>query len=239
MKYKSIRKAVFLERINRFVAMIEIDGKTEKCHVKNTGRCKELLLPNIPIYVQESNKPGRKTGYDLISVQQTERIVNIDSQIPNALVKEFLEKTAYFSEAQSIKMEKKFGSSRFDLYVEAGQRKIFIEVKGVTLDVGGTARFPDAPTERGVRHLNELMKCIQEGYEAYLFFVIQMKGPKVLEPNWQTHPQFAQTLLKARESGVRIIAYDCTVAESSIEISEPIPVKIAEKSDFSVDGHGK
>lgn len=224
MKYARIEKAVFLERPNRFVAYAEIGGKKETIHVKNTGRCAELLVPGAEIYIQKSDNPDRKTKWDLIAVKKGERLINMDSQIPNQAAKEWIEQGKFIENVTLIRPETVYGSSRFDLYVEAGERKIFIEVKGVTLEEDGVCRFPDAPSDRAVKHLNELIRAKKEGYEAYVLFVIQMKGVRYFTPNTDTHPVFAQTLAKAAAEGVRVLAYDCEVEKDRIEIADPVDV---------------
>lgn len=222
MKYKNIVKGTFISRPNRFIANVEIDGQEEVCHVKNTGRCKELLMPGAQLFLQYSDNPARKTKYDVIGVIKNQMMVNMDSQIPNKVVYEWIKKGNLFSKNAILRPEKSFGNSRLDLYVEDGARKAFIEVKGVTLEVNGVARFPDAPTERGIKHIQELCECINQGYEAYILFVIQMKGVYRLEPNWITHRAFGEALKIAREKGVQILAYDCLVTEDSIEIDQQI-----------------
>ena len=205
MKYERIEKAVFLERPNRFIAYAMINGKKETIHVKNTGRCAELLIPGAVIYVQESGNPARKTKWDLIAVEKGERLINMDSQIPNQVVREWIEQGNFAPDVTLIRPETVYGSSRFDLYVEAGDRKIFIEVKGVTLEEDGVCRFPDAPST-----------CV--------FFVVQMKGVRYFTPNTDTHPAFAETLVKAAAAGVKILAYDCKVEADSIRIAAPVDV---------------
>lgn len=224
MKYERIEKAVFMERPNRFIAYAVINGKKETIHVKNTGRCAELLIPGAAIYVQESGNPARKTKWDLIAVEKGERLINMDSQIPNQVVKEWIEKGNFAPDVTLIRPETVYGSSRFDLYVEAGERKIFIEVKGVTLEEGGVCRFPDAPSDRAVKHMEELIRARKEGYETYVFFVIQMKGVRYFTPNTDTHPAFAETLSRAAAAGVKILAYDCAVETDSIAIADPVEV---------------
>ena len=226
MKYQNIERAVFLARPNRFVAHIEINGEQETCHVKNTGRCRELLIPGAEVYLQRSENPNRKTKYDLIAVKKGKRLVNMDSQIPNYAVREWLEKGGLFQKITQLRMETQYGNSRFDLYLEADGKKIFMEVKGVTLEEDGIARFPDAPTERGVKHVHELIKCKKDGYEAYLFFVIQMKGVRCFTPNDRTHPAFGGALRQAASEGVHILAYDCQVTEDSIEVDQRIQVRL-------------
>ncbi len=224
MKYERIGRGKFLERPNRFLAYIEIDGKKEVVHVKNTGRCAELLQPGAEVFVQESDNPERKTQWDLIGVKKGKRMVNMDSQIPNKVVEEWIRKGNLFPNATLIKPEKTYKQSRFDLYIEEGERKIFIEVKGVTLENDGVVKFPDAPTERGVKHINELCEAVKDGYEAYVFFVIQMKGAKYFTPNRKTHPEFGHALERASQQGVNILAYDCKVEKDSIEIGKEVPV---------------
>ena len=215
-----------MERPNRFIAYAELNGKKETIHVKNTGRCAELLRPGAVIYVQESDNPERKTKWDLIAVEKEtgrgKRLINMDSQIPNRVVQEWIEAGNLFPDVSLVRPETTYGNSRFDLYVEAGDRKIFIEVKGVTLEEDGVCRFPDAPSDRAVKHLEELIRAKKEGYEAYVFFVIQMKGVSYFTPNTDTHPAFAEALRRAKEAGVEILAYDCNVTPDSIVVSEPV-----------------
>ncbi len=224
MKYERIGRGKFLERPNRFLAYVEIEGKKETVHVKNTGRCAELLQPGAEVYVQKTNNPDRKTQWDLIGVKKGKRMVNMDSQIPNKVVEEWIRKGNLFPNATLIKPEKTYKQSRFDLYVEEGERKIFIEVKGVTLEKDGVVRFPDAPTERGVKHIHELCEALQEGYEAYIFFVVQMKGVKYFTPNMTTHAAFGHALRQASALGVKVLAYDCNVGKDSIEIGREVPI---------------
>ena len=224
MRYTNVSRCKFLERPNRFLARVEMEGQEVLCHVKNTGRCRELLNPGAVVYLQKSDNPNRKTGYDLIAVEKGEMLINMDSQIPNYVAAEWLRKGSLFQEGANIQMEKRYGNSRFDIYAEAGERKAFLEVKGVTLEVEGQARFPDAPTERGVKHVRELMGCVQEGYEAYLLFVIQMTGIQSFAPNWDTHPAFGSALQEAARAGVQILAYDCQVRPDEIVLDQPVPV---------------
>lgn len=226
MRYKETEKAVFLKRPNRFVAEVEIQGKRETVHVKNTGRCKELLIPGAEVILEKSGNPNRKTKYDLICVNKQGRLVNMDSQIPNKAAEEWIKKGGLFPEEVTIRPEKKYGNSRFDLYVESPVRRAFVEVKGVTLEENNIVRFPDAPTVRGIKHVEELIHCMEEGYEAYLLLVIQMKGVKKFMPNWETHPEFGQALAKAEKAGVKILARDCLVTEDTIEIQEEVPVDL-------------
>lgn len=224
MKYERIVEGKFIERPNRFIAYVEIDGKQEIVHVKNTGRCAELLQSGATVYLQKSDNPERKTQWDLIGVKKGKRMINMDSQIPNKVVEEWIRKGNLFPNVTLIKPETTYRQSRFDLYVEEGERKIFIEVKGVTLEMDGVVKFPDAPTERGIKHLNELCDAVKDGYEAYVFFVIQMKGVKYFTPNRKTHAAFADALRRAKELGVNILAYDCKVIKDSIELANEVPV---------------
>ena len=227
MKYDNILQGRFISRPNRFIANVEIDKKIQVCHVKNTGRCKELLIPEeTTVFVQENDNPKRKTKYSLITVKKDDRLINMDSQVPNKVVYEWIKNGNLFENTSLIKTEKKYHNSRFDLYVEEGNRKIFIEVKGVTLEEDGVVRFPDAPTERGVKHIRELCECIKDGYEAYIIFVIQMRGVLYFEPNIKTHKEFGDALKRAKESGVNIIAVDCDVSENSIDIRDYVKVKV-------------
>ena len=188
MKYENIEPGIFHSRPNRFLAKIEIQGKEETVHVKNTGRCRELLQPGACVYVERAGNPERKTKWDLIAVKKGERMINMDSQAPNHLVEEWIEEGNLFQNVTKIQPEYTHGSSRFDLYVEADGQKILIEVKGVTLEEDGRVRFPDAPSDRAVKHVEELAGAVQEGWEAYVFFVIQMKDVRFFTPNRDTHP---------------------------------------------------
>ena len=229
MIYERTEKGIFLERKNRFAAEIEIGGRTEICHVRNTGRCRELFIKGTDVIVQKNDAPARKTSYDLIAVYKEKNgkkeLVNVDSQIPNSAAQEWLEKGGFLADLTLLKREKTFGNSRFDFYLEWGSgHRAFMEVKGVTLDIDGTAYFPDAPTERGLKHVEELCECIRQGYEAYLLFVVQMKGIRAVSPNMRTHPEFGEALKRAEACGVRLLAYDCRVEEDAITIDQPLPV---------------
>lgn len=224
MRYEKMEPAVFLERPNRFVAYVEQAGRREICHVKNTGRCRELLVPGAELYVQRSDNPARKTALDLISVKKGSQWVNMDSQAPNKAAAEWLRQGGLGCREITIRPEYKYGDSRFDFFLEADGRKAFMEVKGVTLEEDGIARFPDAPTERGVKHIRELIRCLNAGYEAYVFFVIQMKGVRAFEPNDRTHPAFGEALREAAKKGVQILAYDCVVRPDEMSIDQRIEV---------------
>ena len=226
MHYENMEPAVFISRPNRFVAYVEQAGKQEICHVKNTGRCRELLIPGAELYVQRSDNPARKTDLDLISVKKGAQWVNMDSQAPNKAVAEWLKNGGFGTKEILVRPEYKYENSRFDFYLETEGRKAFMEVQGVTLEEDGTARFPDAPTERGVKHIRELMRCLDDGYEAYILFVIQMKGVHAFEPNDRTHPAFGETLREAAGKGVRILAYDCLVKPDEMTIDQRIEVHL-------------
>lgn len=224
MKYHKIKQGFFINRPNRFLANVMLDGKVEVCHVKNTGRCKELLIEGAIVFLEESKNPKRKTKYDLIAIYKDDRLINIDSQAPNKVVQEYLPQI--FHDVISIRPETKYKNSRFDFYVETKQNKIFIEVKGVTLEDNGVVRFPDAPTERGLKHIQELITCKKEGYQAYIIFVVQMEDVVYFEPNLQAQPEFARELYLAKKAGVEILCFDCRVTPDSLEINQKVPCKI-------------
>lgn len=228
MKYGKITAGRFISRPNRFIANVEVDGEVHTVHVKNTGRCRELLVSDARVYLEISDNPARKTKYDLIAVEkETDKgimLVNMDSQIPNAAAGEWLRNCGIFSENAVIVREKTFGKSRFDFYIEDGGRKAFLEVKGVTLEYDGVAMFPDAPTERGVKHINELVSCVDAGYEAYILFVIQMKGVSCFRPHDEMHPEFGKALRNSADRGVKILARDCTVTPDSMTVDGEVEV---------------
>ena len=228
MKYKNTVRAEFCDRPNRFIAHVKINGVMETVHVKNTGRCKELLVPGCPVILEKSDNTARKTAYDLISVCKEGRWINMDSQAPNQAAAEWIQGGGLCPEEVSVYRERKYGNSRFDIYVESPERKAFIEVKGVTLEENNIVRFPDAPTERGLKHVEELAECMQDGYEAYLLFVIQMKDVRKFQPNWNTHHRFGDALKAAREAGVRILAMDCMIGEDFMRIQDPVEVDLEE-----------
>ena len=221
MVYQSVREGVFIERPNRFIARVFLQGHEEICHVKNTGRCRELLLPGARVFLEESRNPNRRTKYDLIAVYKGERLINMDSAAPNRAVAEFLPNL--FPEASLIRPETRFKDSRFDFYVEAGERKIWVEVKGVTLEEDGAVFFPDAPTQRGVKHLQELTASLREGYEACILFVIQMADVHSFAPTDTTHPAFGQALRVAAAAGVQVAAYACHVEPGEMRIEKRVP----------------
>lgn len=229
MRYRNIEEAVFISRPNRFIARVMIGGKEETVHVKNTGRCRELLKEGCKVYLERSDNPARKTRYDLVAVLKTRSglpplMINMDSQIPNGAAEEWLKKSGIFTENAVIRREVTYGSSRFDFCIEDCGRVSYLEVKGVTLEQDGIAYFPDAPTERGVKHIRELIRCRAEGFGAYVLFVIQMKGVRELRPNDATHKEFGEALRYARSRGVELLACDCIVTPDSIEIDEKIPI---------------
>lgn len=230
MKYKNVISAVFIKRPNRFIAICDIDGEIVQAHVRNTGRCRELLIQGVKVYLEKSDQGRRKTGYTLIAVEKGERIVNIDSLAPNKVVSETLNdgqlQLSNFGKPTLIKPEKQFYDSRFDFYLESTTNKAFVEVKGVTLEENNVALFPDAPTERGVKHIKELIKAIFEGYDAYIVFIVQMKDVFSFTPNIKTHPEFGEELKIAIESGVHIRCFDSYIGEDFILLGDSIPVVI-------------
>ncbi len=229
MKYENISEGRFISRPNRFIAEVEMQDGRKTVHVKNTGRCRELLVPGAAVYLEKSAAPGRKTDYDLVAVQKDGKIVNMDSLAPNRTVHEWIASGKYFKDVTLIKPESFYKDSRFDFYVEAGTRKIYIEVKGVTLEKDRTALFPDAPSERALKHMEELIEAVGKGFEGYVIFVIQMKGPERFMPNREAQPEFADALQRAKEAGVHILAYDCSVSADEIELCEPVEVELQTK----------
>lgn len=225
MRYREIIAAEFIERPNRFIAYVNLCGERTKVHVKNTGRCGELLKEHVKVYLEKSDNETRSTAYDLVAVDKAGHLVNIDSVAPNKVAGEWLWAGGLYSDISLVRPEKTFGNSRFDFYVEsASGKKAFIEVKGVTLERAGAAAFPDAPSERALKHVEELIEALEQGYEAYLLFVVQMKGICFVEPNMDTQPAFGEALKRARRAGVRILAYDCLVREDGLEMDAPVPV---------------
>lgn len=228
MKYGTVVPGRFIARPNRFIAHVELDGQTQVCHVKNTGRCRELLVPGARVYLEDFGPDTkRKTRYDLIAVEKGSLLINMDSQAPNKAVEEFLRAGGLWESPTLVRPETKWGNSRFDFYLEQGERKAFLEVKGVTLEQEGLALFPDAPTQRGVKHLEELTAAAASGFEAYVLFLIQMKGVHTFRPNWELHPQFGQALVQAAQAGVHVLAYDCRVTPSTMVLDAPVPVNLS------------
>lgn len=226
MKYtQPITEGTFLARPNRFIAHIQIDGKEEICHVKNTGRCRELLTKGATVYCADCLSPSRKTRYDLIAVQKGQRLINMDSQAPNAAAKTWLQ-AGGLGEIEALKAEYTFGNSRFDFSFLKNGKRCFLEVKGVTLETDGVCAFPDAPTQRGVRHLQELKRLQQEGYGCYVLFVIQMADVKYLHPHDATDPAFGKALREAAAAGVTVLCYDCAVTPDTMTIGKPVSVRL-------------
>lgn len=228
MNYKKVEAAEFIERPNRFIAYVHLDGARKRVHVKNTGRCRELLTEGACVYLEKSENPLRSTEYDLIAVQKGSRIINIDSQAPNKVVGEWLQEGNLFPGLKLLRPETTYGNSRFDFYAETESEKLFIEVKGVTLEENGVVRFPDAPSDRAVKHLEELLAAHKEGYRTCVIFVVQMQEARYFLPNRETHPEFAETLKKAARGGVELYAYDCTVTPDSLRIHRQVPVYLEE-----------
>ena len=225
MQYQNIVPGVFLQRPNRFIAHIEIDGQLQVCHVKNTGRCKELLPPGAKVWCQQWDNPNRKTKFDLITVEKGSRLINMDSQAPNAAAKEWL-LAGGLGNITDLRPETKQGDSRFDFSFQKDGRLCFLEVKGVTLENDGICAFPDAPTQRGAKHLRELTALAKDGCGAYVLFVIQMENVRYLHPNDATDPAFSQALREAVDAGVHVLAMDCAVTEEAMQIRSPVEVRL-------------
>lgn len=222
MIYNSMVKGKFINRPNRFIANVEINGKKEVVHVKNTGRCKELLTEGATVFCQKSNNPNRKTKYDLISVYKGERLINMDSQAPNKVFFEYLQSGKCYKDLTYIKGECTYGNSRIDFYAENEKEKFLIEVKGVTLENDGVVMFPDAPTLRGIKHIDELIKAKERGYHTAIAFVIQMDNIKYFTPNKITHKDFADALKRAEKAGVEILCLDCIVTKDTLKIKDKV-----------------
>ena len=226
MQYRHVVPGTFLRRPNRFIAQVELDRGTEVCHVKNTGRCRELLVPGARVYLEASDNPKRRTRFDLVAVEKGDLLINMDAQAPNRLFREWAAAGRFCPDLRTIRPEVAYGASRLDFLLETGSGPFDVEVKGVTLEEDGIARFPDAPTERGVRHLQELMRAVEEGHRAAVFFVIQMKGVTCFRPNDRTHPAFGDALRRAAAAGVEVCAWDCAVTPERLEIDAPVPVEL-------------
>ena len=226
MEYRHIEQAVFLRRPNRFIAQVELNGREETVHVKNTGRCRELLIPGRAVWLEGSENPARKTKYDLVAVDKDGLLINMDAQAPNKVFAEWARAGRFVSGLTLLRPETVWGASRFDFYWEAGERRGFAEIKGVTLEENGLALFPDAPTERGVKHLRELAAATAAGYECAVCFVIQMKGCRAFCPNERTHPEFGAALRDASAAGVRVLAVDCAVTPESLTMENPVTVRL-------------
>ena len=225
MNYSNMVPGTFRARPNRFIAHIDIDGREQVCHVKNTGRCRELLTPGADVYCQESGNPARKTKYDLIAVRKGSRLINMDSQAPNAAAKEWLLRGG-LGQIEDLKPEFKHGDSRFDFSFLKDGKRCFLEVKGVTLETDGVCAFPDAPTDRGVKHLKGLTRAVEEGFGGYVLFVIQMEDVKYLHPNDVTDPAFGSALREATATGVEVLAMDCAVTPDSMVIRKHVDVRL-------------
>ena len=223
MEYGKMVPGVFLARPNRFIAHVKINGREEICHVKNTGRCRELLPPGAEVWCQESDNPARKTKYDLITVKKGDRLINMDSQAPNTAAREWL-LAGGLGEISELRPETVHGDSRFDFSFMKDGKRCFLEVKGVTLENDGVCAFPDAPTERGTKHLRGLARAAEEGFGAYVLFVVQMENVRYLHPNDATDPAFGKTLREAAEAGVKILAMDCRVTPGSMALNKSLPV---------------
>ena len=223
MEYGKMVPGVFLARPNRFIAHVQIDGREEVCHVKNTGRCRELLPPGAEVWCQERDNPARKTKYDLITVKKGDRLINMDSQAPNTAAREWL-LAGGLGEISELRPETVHGDSRFDFSFVKDGKRCFLEVKGVTLENDGVCAFPDAPTERGTKHLRGLARAAEEGFGAYVLFVVQMENARYLHPNDATDPAFGKTLREAAEAGVKILAVDCRVTPGSMMLNKSLPV---------------
>ena len=231
MKYKNIVKAIFIKRPNRFISHCLVDGAEVIAHVRNTGRCAELLVKGATVYLEYAPSPKRKTDYSLIAVRKGNRLINMDSQAPNKIALEGLRSGKIALPDLSggislIRQEYQYQTSRFDLYVETNKEKVLIEVKGVTLEVDGVVMFPDAPTTRGEKHVHELMVALDDGYLAYVIFIVQMNGVRHFVPNWERDPKFAKSLKMARDAGVGVLAYDCSVEPDEIWVNEIAPVEL-------------
>lgn len=235
MSYSKIVEGEFVNRPNRFVAYVKInrgpgvsesERSVEKVHVCNTGRCRELLVPGAKVYLSASDNPSRSTAYDLVAVQKGNRLINMDSQIPNRAAAEGLRRIPMFSETEYVKREFVYGNSRIDIMAEGSGKKYLIEVKGVTLEDDGVVRFPDAPTARGTKHIRELIASIKDGFVPCILFVIQMDNVNYFEPNRATDPEFADALKEAKDAGVVILAYDCDVTPYSMTLKDPVEVRL-------------
>ena len=226
MNYPNVQKATFLARPNRFVAKVLLNGAEETVHVKNTGRCRELLTPGASVWLTRSDKPNRKTAYDLIAVEKGGLLVNLDAQAPNHVFREWVETGAFLPNLTKIRPEFTHRDSRFDFCLEQGDQRHLVEVKGVTLEEDGVARFPDAPTERGVKHINGLIAARQEGFDCTLCFVVQFSPVRWVEPNDRTHPAFGEALRRAAHAGVHILALSCAVTPDSLAVNGRVPVRL-------------
>ena len=224
MHYQNVRAAKFIDRPNRFIAHVELDDSVETVHVKNTGRCRELLVPGCTVYLEKGTNPNRKTAYDLIAVEKGSSLINMDAQAPNKVFAEWAAAGGFLPDVTAIRPEYAYGGSRLDFCIETKERLHLVEVKGVTLEENGNALFPDAPTERGVKHIRELQRAAETGLDAVLFFVVQIRDIHSVAPNDATHPAFGEALREAAAHGVRVLAYDCDVTPDSLKIRREVPV---------------
>ena len=224
MQYGTVIPGRFVARPNRFIAHVETDEGPLVCHVKNTGRCRELLIPGVPVYLERAENPLRKTAYDLIAVEKGSLLINMDAQAPNRVFGEWARSGGFLPDVISVRPEFSYGESRLDFCLETQRGPHLVEVKGVTLEEHGAAQFPDAPTERGVKHIRELIRAVEAGLDATLFFVVQMEGIQSVAPNDLTHPAFGAALREAADSGVNVLAWDCAVTPDSIAIHRQVPV---------------
>ena len=219
MRYVHVCPGIFRARPNRFIAIVELEGREEVCHVKNTGRCRELLLPGATVYLARSGNPARKTRYDLIAVEKGPLLINMDSAAPNAVFREWVMGGFFLPHTTALRGEYTWEDSRFDFYLESQGRPVLAEIKGVTLEENGLALFPDAPTQRGVKHLKGLIRAASQGFDAWACFVVQMQGMSAFVPNRRTHPAFAQALEEAAAAGVHLLALECAVTPDSLAIT--------------------
>jgi len=228
LRYSSVKTAGFISRQNRFIAHVTIDGKEEMVHVKNTGRLREILREGSTVILEESRNPERKTRYSLVAAYKGDVLINIDSQAPNSVVYQGIKDGRVNEICDVIKLSREvvYGNSRFDLYFESAGRKGFVEVKGATLETDGIVMFPDAPTERGCKHIYEMIRAVEEGYEGYIFFLVQLKGVKYFTPHEARDPEFAKALKLAGSRGVTILAYDSVIREDEITIGDPVEVRL-------------
>ncbi|MCI8679176.1 MAG: DNA/RNA nuclease SfsA [Oscillospiraceae bacterium] len=226
MRYGEVKRGRFLARPNRFVAHVELEGERVVCHVKNTGRCRELLTSGAAVYLERAENPARKTPYDLIAVEKGDLLINMDAQAPNKVFGEWAAAGRFLPGLTALRPEFTWEDSRFDFRLEDHLGPCFVEVKGVTLEQDGLALFPDAPTERGVKHLRGLRRAVEQGYRAAVFFVVQMKGPRLFRPNDGTHPAFGQALREAAAAGVGVYAWDCAVTPESLTLDAPVEVAL-------------
>ena len=226
MRYGEVKRGRFLARPNRFVAHVELEGERVVCHVKNTGRCRELLTSGAAVYLERAENPARKTPYDLIAVEKGDLLINMDAQAPNKVFGEWAAAGRFLPGLTALRPEFTWEDSRFDFRLEDHLGPCFVEVKGVTLEQDDLALFPDAPTERGVKHLRGLRRAVEQGYRAAVFFVVQMKGPRLFRPNDGTHPAFGQALREAAAAGVGVYAWDCAVTPESLTLDAPVEVAL-------------